>query len=122
MTITNVFTEVAHAAEFILSEANGQLSREGADVSAGQNLAAGTVVMMGGSGTLVAYTGDEITNGTDDEAVGVLINPVDTTDGVVKKGAYIARNAEVNVNLLTFPAGKQALTVQSLALRNIITR
>lgn len=117
-----VFTETAHDAEFILSEGNGMRSREGANVSAGQTLIAGTVIADGGSGTVVAYTGDEITNGTDDEALGVLIGAVDTTDGTVKKCAYIARDAELNVNLLTFPAGRQALAVQSLALRGIICR
>ena len=117
-----VFTETAHDAEFILSEASGSRSRDSANVSAGLDLVAGTVVMQGGSGTLVAWTGDEITNGLEDEAVGVLIPNVDTTGGLPIAAAYISRDAEVNINLLTFPAERQALMIQSLALRGIITR
>ena len=117
-----VFTEVAHDAEFILSEASGSRSRDSANVSAGVDLAAGTVVMQGGSGTLVAWTGDEITNGLEDEAVGVLIAATDTTAGLPIAAAYISRDAEVNINLLTYPAARQALMIQSLALRGIITR
>ena len=118
-----VFTEVAHDAEFILSEASGSRSRDSANVSAGVDLAAGTVIMDGGSGTLVAWTGDEITNGLEDEALGVLIPAVDTSVTLLPiAAAYISRDAEVNLNLLTYPAGTQAKMIQSLALRGIITR
>ena len=116
-----VYTEEAHAAEFILSEANGGRSRDSANVSAGLDLVAGTVVMLGGSDTLVAWTGDEITNGLEDEAVGVLIYPADTSEGV-ESFAYISRDAEVNLNLLTYPSGTQARMIQSLALRGIVCR
>ena len=123
--MTTVFTEEAHAGEFILSEANGGRSRDSANVSVGQDLLAGTVVMLGGSDTLVAWTGDEITNGLEDEAVGVLIAPIDTSStglNAVALAAYISRDAEVNLNLLTYPAGTQARMIQSLALRGIVCR
>lgn len=116
-----VFTEAAHAAEFILSEANGQRSRENGEVASGNNLAAGTVVAFDGGSRLVAYTGDELTNGEEDEAQGVLIAPTDATNGHVA-AAYIARDAEVNLNLLTYPAAKEAVMIQSLKRLGIRTR
>lgn len=117
-----VFNETAHAAEFILSEANGQLSRENGEVASGQDLAAGTVVAFDGGSRLVAYTGDEFTNGEEDEAQGVLIYPTDATGGVHVKASYIARHAEVNLGLLTYPAAKEAVMIQSLKRLGIVCR
>ena len=116
-----VFTETAHDGEFILSEANGQRSRQNGEVASGRSLVAGTVLMNDGGTRLVAYTGDEITNGLEDEAVGILIANTDATSGHVA-AAYIARDAEVNLNLLTYPAANEALMIQSLKALGIITR
>ncbi len=51
--MTDVFTEGAHAGEFILSEANGQRSRENGTLLSGLNLAAGTPLMLNGDDKLV---------------------------------------------------------------------
>ena len=116
-----VFTEGRHAAEFILSEANGQRSRDNGTVAGGQDLAAGTVLAKPAGDELVAWTATEFTDGVEDEPVGVLIYPTDTTDGALA-AAYIARDAEVNVNLLTFPEGQQAYTVSMLKKLGIVAR
>lgn len=116
-------TETRHAAEFILSEANGQRSRENGTLKTGENLVAGTVVMDDGAGLLIEYTADPATEGGTDEAKGILINSADATSGPVAV-SYIARDAEVNLKLLTYPAGtdEEAATIASLAFLGIIAR
>jgi hypothetical protein len=122
-----VFTEAAHTAEFILSEANGQRSREEGTLASGQNLEAGTVLQLNGSSKLVAFDGDNNTAGDlIDQAVGILLAAGDATGGDLKV-AYIARDAEVNLKLLTYPAettagGQEADTIASLKLLGIIAR
>lgn len=116
------FTEGAHSAEFILSEAPGHRSRENATVKSGETLAAGEVVAWDGD-ELVAYEAGTVTEGAADEAAGIMINAVDASDGALP-GAYIARDAEVNLKLLTYPAGtdEEANTIASLKLLGIICR
>lgn len=110
------FTEQAHGPEFILSEANGQRSRENGTVLSGQVLEAGEVVMDNGSGKLIAWTGDLPTDGGVDEAAGIVLYPVDATDGDVE-AAYLARDAEVNLNLLVYPENSDG----SQETENVIT-
>lgn len=113
-------TEARHTAEFILSEANGQRSRENGTLDTG-DLAAGTVVQLSGS-KLVAFTGLLATDGTPDvAAAGILIGAADATSAD-QAVSYLARDAEVNVNLLTYPAGTKTITVASLKALGIICR
>ncbi len=120
-------TETRHAAEFILSEANGQRSRESGTVVSGQDLAAGAVVEVSG-GKLTAFTTDELTDGSlITEAEGIIIDAADASAADVKGVAYIARDAEVNINLLAFPAetttgGEKAHVIASLGKLGIIAR
>ncbi|MDK1386367.1 head decoration protein [Sinorhizobium sp. 8-89] len=122
-----VFTEAAHTAEFILSESNGHRSRENGTLASGQNLAAGTVLQLNGAGKLVAFDGDTNTAGNlIDQAAGILLSAVDASSGD-QDCAYIARDAEVNLKLLTYPAestagGEEADTIASLKLLGIIAR
>lgn len=110
-------SEGRHAAEFIISESNGQRSRENGTVKSGENLAAGEVVMLDGT-KLVAYDG-----ATGSTAIGVMIAAVDATGGDAK-GAYIARDAEVNGDILTVAGNAGDATVYSadLAAVGIIVR
>lgn len=113
-------TEARHTAAFILSEANGQRSRESGVLDTG-DLAAGTVLQLSGT-KLVAFTAADATDGTADiPAAGILIGAADATSAD-QAVAFIARDAEVNLNLLTYPAGKKAATVASLKLLGIICR
>jgi hypothetical protein len=120
------FTEGRPAASFILSEANGHRSRENGTVVSGQVLAAGTVVMDNGSGKLTALTAAGTGGDLDDDAVGIIIYPIDATDGDVA-ASYIARDAEVNGNCLVYPTestagGEETAAIESLALLGIIVR
>jgi len=86
-------TEGRHTAEFILSEANGSRSRENGTVKSGETLVAGEVLKLDGS--------DLVSRGASGTVVGVIIDNVDATDGAVD-AAYLARDAEVNHNCLTY--------------------
>jgi hypothetical protein len=118
-----VFTEGRHAAAFILSEANGQRSRENGTLLSGQDLVAGTVVRDNGSGRLVADAGDEVTEDGSIVSGGILLYD-SHADGADLAVSYIARDAEVNGNLLTFAEGtdEQNAAVAWLALLGIIVR
>ena len=122
-----VFTEGRHAAEFILSEAAGNRSRDAAVVLATTVLVAGEVVMDNGAGKLIAHdgllntAGDVIT-----PVAGIVIYPVANaaTDTDV---ALLSRDAEVNQKLVTYPTestagGEQAGVNASLAALGIIAR
>jgi hypothetical protein len=85
-----VLTEGRHAGEFILSEANGQRSRETITIASGQDLPAGAILELSG-GKGISYEGS-----SSSEAVGVLLDAVDASGGDVTGAVYIARDAEVN--------------------------
>lgn len=121
-------TEGRHAAEFVLSEANGQRSRASADITVGQDLDVGRIVQDDGTGKLTAYTGALNTAGAViTQAKGILLYAGASTTADVANVAYIARDAEVNGNLLTFPTetstgNERANAITSLALLGIIVR
>ncbi|TIV91125.1 MAG: head decoration protein [Mesorhizobium sp.] len=125
--MTSSFTEAYHTAAFILSEANGHRSRESATVASGQTLNAGEVVQFS-AGKLVTADGALNTAGDVVTAVaGIVLGAVDASGGDVDNVAYIARDAEVNDNLITYPTettlgGEKAATVESLAALGIIAR
>lgn len=120
------FTENAGNAAFILTEANGQRSRENGTLVSGQNLAAGTVLMDNGAGKLTALTASGTASELDGAAAGILINATDATLGDVGV-SYIARDAEVNFKVLVAPpentdGGQDAAVKASLLLLGIICR
>lgn len=121
-------TEGRHAAEFVLSEAAGTRSRESAAITAGQDLDVGEIVQDDGSGGLTAYTGALNTAGAViTQAKGILLYAGVSTTADVETVAYIARDAEVNGNLLVFPTetstgDERANAIVSLALLGIIVR
>lgn len=128
MSLT-VFEEAAHACEFIISEANGLRSRENGTLVSGQNLRAGTVVMDNGSGKLTRYLAGLPTDGGLSEAAGILLYDSDASAGDLPV-SYLARHAEVNIKLLTFPestddgenTGEASNTAASLGYLGIICR
>lgn len=121
-------TEGRHAAEFVLSEANGVRSRESAAVAVGQTLTVGTIVQDDGAGALTAMTGTLDSNGdlvTQAKGIVLYAGASDTAES--QTIAYLARDAEVNGNLLTFPTetsdgDERTKTIASLALLGIIVR
>lgn len=119
-------TEARHAAEFIISEANGHRSRQNGTLVSGQDLIAGTVVMDNGSGKLTVYTAGDATDGGTSEAAGILIYAGDASGGDIAV-SYIARDAEVNKNLITYPNSltdnsDETNTITSLGYLGIIVR
>jgi hypothetical protein len=109
-----VFTEGRHAAEFILSEANGHRSRDNGILKTGENLPAGAV-LMDDAGKLVQYE-----DGTGAEAVGVLIYPTNAAADTAV--SYVARDAEVNGKKLTFADTDTSGAIASLAAIGVIVR
>ena len=93
-------TEKRHTGEFILSEANGQRSRETVTIKSGEDLEAGTVLgKITATSKYVAYDND---SGDGSEvAFAVLIGACDATGGDTE-AAVIARHAEVNGNCLVW--------------------
>lgn len=122
------YTETVHAGAFLQSEANGFLSRETATVKSGENLVAGQVVQFDGT-ELVACSGDLNTAGDAlvTEVAGILFDAIDATDGAVDNCVYIARDAEVKDDAVTYPTestagGEKAAVIESLKLLGIRPR
>ncbi|HEX9647064.1 MAG TPA: head decoration protein [Alphaproteobacteria bacterium] len=125
-------TEGKHAAEFLVSEANGTLSRETATVKSGQNLVAGEVVEKDVDGKLIAFSAGVDSDGAVlVEAVGIMWDNVDASatgaNADVPGQVYIARLAEVNDGEITYPTetsdgGEKALAIASLEKLHIRPR
>lgn len=122
-------TEARHAAEFIISEANGHRSRANVTILGGSGgagvLPAGTVLGKLTSGGKYVASPATGSNGSQ-TAFAVLINAVDASDGDVE-AAVIARDAEVNGKLLSFASSvddddKEAAKATQLAAVGIIVR
>src|SRR5262245_11206975 len=119
-------TEGRHTAEFILSEANGNRSRENGTLVSGQNLKAGAILIDNGAGKLTAATAVGTAGDLDGDVEGILIEAVDATNGDMPC-AYLARDAEVNQHALTFPTestagGEQAAAIAALLTLGIVCR
>jgi hypothetical protein len=107
----------ARAAEFLLSEAPGTLSREEIVIASGESLVSGTVLGKLTSGGKYAAYNDALSDGTE-TAVGILLYDADATDAD-QNAVMIARLAEVESAHLT---GSDANGLADLAALNIIAR
>lgn len=99
-------TEGRHAGEFIVSEANGNRSRDTVAVISGQNLKAGHVVGIITASGKVTEMDPAATNGSE-VAAGVLFAPVDASAGDAP-GVLLARDCEVTGADLTYKTGATA--------------
>ncbi|UQR66210.1 head decoration protein [Bradyrhizobium sp. C-145] len=120
-----IFIEGRHPAEFILTEANGQRSRDNITIGASQTIVPGTVLgMVTADGSYLGFT----TGAADgsQNAAAIAIYGVTTGAGETAKIAAITRDAEVNGNILTWPAGitalQKATAIAALAANGIIVR
>ena len=114
-------TEGRHAGEFILSEANGQRSREAVTIDTGQNLQAGAVLGKLTSGGNYAQYDDGASDGTQ-AAAAILLADCDATDADVE-AAVIIRDAEVMGPMLGYLTGAdEAAAIVDLAALGIIVR
>lgn len=114
MTVIN---EGRHAAEFIVSEANGYRSRATVTVGGSADLEAGTILHDNGT----EYVPLSVTSGTPDtvtSADAVLYAGVDTTVGSVE-AAIIARDAEVDWDALSYPDGVDSSSDSDALIQDI---
>ena len=99
-------TETNRAGEFILSEANGSLSREQKTLITGQVLGAGAVIgIITASGKVTEY--DNAAVDGSESAAGIIFQDADAT-GADVPCTIISRLAEVSDDLLVWEAGQDA--------------
>jgi hypothetical protein len=119
-----VLTEKAHTAEFILSEANGQMSRDNAyladpvTIVPGQPLKQTVAPTSTTPGTYVPAA-----VGADCTAIAIYGGTSTPANGL--RIAVLTRNAEVNGNLINWGAiitAEQAIGLTTLATKGIIAR
>ena len=116
-------TEAVQAEEFLISEANRFRSRENVTIVSGQNLVAGAVVGKITAGGKYAIYANGAGDGTQ-TAVGVLCQAVDASLAD-KAGAIIARDAEVDGDLLNWGANDAAgitAGIADLLTLNVLVR
>lgn len=119
-----VFTEGRHTAEYILSEANGHLSRDKVTILSGQSVVPGQVLgKVTASGKFKALTpaasdGSEV-------AAAIAYAAVDASVADAP-GVVTARSSEVNGPSLGWPAGISApnktAAIAALATAGILVR
>lgn len=132
--MTVVKTEGQHTGEYLLSEANGQLSREVGTVTSGSDALDGRVMKLVAS-KLVPAAGTLDSSGNSTEViVGIMYGRTNASnthpDGAAdRKGVYISRMAEVKASNVTLHAvsggGAVAATAgvkAALAKLNIVLR
>lgn len=110
--------------EFLLSEANGERSRETVTITGSAAFGSGTVLgKITASGKFTAHD-ESATNGTQN-AIAVLGYDVDATDADVN-GVVLLRDCEVSNELLVMPdgiaTGDRNDAITSLATSGIIAR
>jgi hypothetical protein len=109
-------TQTVRAGEFLVSEANGERSRESVILTGGPYLPGQVLGKITASGKHTAYSSGA-TNGTE-TAVAILYENADGSAADVS-AAVIARDAEVSEELLT---GDDAGAIVELAAVGIISR
>ena len=119
-----VLTETAHTAEFILSEANGQLSRDAAYLADPITIKVGQPLKLTAPATSsLPATYVPAAVGADCTALAIYAGTSNPTNGL--RIAVLARNAEVNGKLINWGAiitAEQALGIVNLATKGIIVR
>jgi hypothetical protein len=119
-----VMSEPHHAAEFILSEANGQRSRENAYIADPATVYVGTPLKKTAEATSTQpATYVKATTGADCEALCIYAGGTIPGEGL--RISIIARDAEVNGSCLTWGAlapAEQAIAAATLASKGIIIR
>ncbi len=117
-------TEGRHSSEFIISEASHLRSRDNFTLVSGQNLKGGTLLEFENNSAtrMTAWTGNRDSGGVPDPTPsGILINDVDASAGD-QPCAVLRNDAEVNLKLLTYPAGDADDVVAGLAALRIKAR
>jgi hypothetical protein len=123
--MTTVITEGRRTAEFLISEANGHRSRDqGVVAQHSQTFTSGTVLGRVTVTAKLTRLSPGASNGTQ-TAAAVLYADVDATGGD-RRAVVIARDAEVNGKLLSWPdgisSGDKTTAIAALAATGIIVR
>lgn len=105
---------LVYPVEFLISEARGTRSREVGTVKSGENLKAGTIVALD-TAKLVAWQAG-------DTAVGIIAKDYDASEADVPDALYIARSAEVDGSLLTYPEDSATEAAADLLALKIVVR
>lgn len=116
--------ETTHAGDFILSEANGNRSRDNATLISGQDLQAGAVIgKITSGGKWTAY--DPSASDGSQTNLGILLSAIDASGGDTAC-VVIARDCEVNGDQLIYkdvsPAPVPATVATALLLTGIVVR
>ncbi|AOI94837.1 head decoration protein [Burkholderia sp. LA-2-3-30-S1-D2] len=114
--MSNVKVQGSQTAEFLVSEGNGQISREHIVVKAGPALPAGQVLGVTSTGEYAPY--DKAANDGSEVAAAVLYAPLSASDAP-RSATGIVRLAEVAASRLT---GLDATGRNDLAERHVIVR
>lgn len=122
MPTTKTYTEGVHTGEHVLSEANGDRSRELGTLASGNHVA-GTVLALNADGDYVQLA-PTATDGTE-TAVAVLYDNVDASEAPQPCVVH-ARDCTVHGAMLTWPAAATAPQIatgtEELAALHIIIR
>lgn len=110
-------SEGRHAGEFILSEADGQRSRDNVTIVSGQDLGPGAVLGKITASSKYAAVNQGASDGSQTVA-GILIGACDATGGDVE-AAIINTDAEVNGECLDW--GSESAAEQTTGIAELLT-
>ena len=118
-----VITQGKANVDFILTEANGQRSRDNDTLKAGSGvLVSGTVLQRGQDNLLVPFDGtSDSSGGLDVQAAAILLYNVDASGASNIAVSVLTRDAEVNKHQLVY-ASTEAEVIASLKTVGIIAR
>ncbi|QDQ83635.1 head decoration protein [Paraburkholderia megapolitana] len=114
--MSNIRTQGSLPAEFLLSEGNGQISRERIVVKEGPALPSGQVLGVTGTGQYAPYS--NTANDGSEAAAAILYAPL-PADSEPRWATVIVRLAEVSASLLTDldAAGRSDLATHMIIVR-----
>lgn len=117
-------TQHPRTADFILSEANGTLSRENAILASSGSLLAGTVLGLVTASKKYVQWAPAATDGS--ETAAAILYAATNASTADAACVVVARQAEVKADALIWPAGattpQKAAAIASLATREILSR
>lgn len=113
-----VKTEGRHMEEFLLSEAKGARSREAATLASGQKVVDGTVMIFSGGKLIISAGHLNSGSALDETFAGIICGNWDASatgeNADIVGVPYIARDAEVHANRLTYYSGSTGSVITKI--------